>query len=70
MIDTIRTLRPVFIVEVHPIELAAAGSSALDVLSYLWACNYSTEEFGPSCAEITPLTPIPSDNFWILARAK
>jgi FkbM family methyltransferase len=70
MINTIRTLRPVFIVEVHPIELKAAGSSALDVLSFLWACNYSTEEFGPTRTEITSLTLIPNDNFWILARAK
>jgi FkbM family methyltransferase len=70
MINTIRTLHPVFILEVHPIELKGVGSSALDVLSFLWACNYSTEELGGSRAEITSLSPLPMDNFWILAHAK
>jgi FkbM family methyltransferase len=70
MMNTIRTLRPVFVIEMHPIELKATGSSALDVLSLLWDCHYTTELFDLTRAQITTSTPIPNDNFWILAQMK
>jgi FkbM family methyltransferase len=70
MINTIRTRQPVFVIEVHPIELKSAGSSAQDVLSLLWDFDYSTEAFDANGAWITPSTVIPIDNFWIVARAR
>lgn len=70
MTELIRTLQPVFIIEVHPNELLAAGSSAHQLLSLLWDCQYLTEDFGAAGKAITSLTPLLNDNFWVLARPR
>jgi FkbM family methyltransferase len=70
MINTICTRQPVFVIEVHPIELKSAGSSAEDVLSLLWDCDYSTEAFDANRAWITHSRSIPNHNFWVVARAR
>jgi len=67
MPKTIRSFHPVFVIEVHPLELKAAGSMSMEVLTLLWNYGYRTHELGDNGEEITAVNPLPDDNFWIVA---
>jgi hypothetical protein len=70
MLNVIQALRPVFIIELHPIELEEVGSTAREVLEVLWRCDYLTGHLGTPEPNINVASTLPTDNFWILARPK
>lgn len=68
MVKVIEQKRPVFILEIHPEELAEMGQSAGAVLDFLWRYDYRIvrlEQGGE--APVDKSTILPEGNFWLIA---
>ena len=68
MKQILTTYHPTLIVEVHPIELARAGSSAKQVYELLQSFGYKLHALGNS-DKTTDFAVLPHDNnYWLLGR--
>lgn len=66
MSETTKTIRPTFLLEVHPNELRKRDIRSMDVLELLWKYGYRiTKENGDTVLDVDNL---PDYNFWAIAR--
>lgn len=69
MARTIDQLRPVFLVEVHPVELSRMGLGKEQVVEFLLARGYRLAELqGEREIALAAHSTLPSDNFYLIAR--
>jgi FkbM family methyltransferase len=70
MRETLATVRPLIVMELHPAYLGSMGSSSREVLALLEACNYALSRLdGDSWSRISSDSDVPG-TCWVLAEPR